>query len=189
MVSFGQKPVNYEHKNIYKEIEKFWGLEQAALKEIYLPDSLVRKNHIQGKYFEVSSANGLNRPHYVYIGRVNSCRAGGCSISMDPMENYESEYFDYFILFNATCEVELVRVFNYAATHGHEIAAKGWLKQFTGHNGSDKLIVGKNVDAISGATISVYGITLDVQMKTEILKELHLLNLTRLIHKLKPVSR
>ncbi len=44
--------------------------------------------------------------------------------------------------------------------------AKGWLKQFTGYDGSDTLEVGKNVDAISGATISVYGITLDVQMKT-----------------------
>jgi hypothetical protein len=66
--------------------------------------------------------------------------------------------------------VELVKIFNYAATHGHEVSAKGWLKQFAGYNGSDTLQVGKNVDAISGATISVYGITLDVQMKTILLK-------------------
>ena len=36
-----------------------------------------------------------------YVGRVYSCRAGGCSIQMlnDPEGEYE--YFDYFILFDS----------------------------------------------------------------------------------------
>lgn len=177
VLSFGQKPINYEHKKIYKEVGKFLDLEQPELEEIFLTDSIVRENRIQGKYYRIPNKNYISNYHYIYIGRVNSCRAGGCSISMDPTENYETEYFDYFIVFDADCTVELTRIFNYAATHGQEIAAKGWLKQFTGYNGSDTLEVGKNVDAISGATISVYGITLDVQMKTEILKKLQSLDL------------
>lgn len=89
---------------------------------------------------------------------------------MDPAENYETEYFDYFILFDSECAIKLTRIYNYAATHGHEVAAKGWLKQFAGYNGTDTLEVGKNIDAISGATISVYSITEDVQLKTILLK-------------------
>jgi len=177
VLSFGQKPINYNHKKIYKEVGKFLEIEQPELEEIFLPDSIVKKNHIQGKFYRIPNQNYTSNYHYIYIGRVNSCRQGGCSISMDPAENYETEYFDYFILFDADFAVELTRIYNYAATHGHEVAAKGWLKQFAGFNGTDTLEVGKNIDAISGATISVYGITLDVQMKTEILKDLQSLDL------------
>lgn len=177
MLVYGRKPINYEHKKIQKVIVKHWGFEQPELSEIMLTDSIIEKHRIQGKFYNVSNKNYTSNNHYIYIGRVNSCRADGCSISMNPSENFETEYFDYVILFDSAYTVEKVMIFNYAATHGHEVSAKGWLKQFNGYNGSDTLEVGKNVDAISGATISVYGITLDVQMKTEILKGLQSSNL------------
>ena len=139
------------------------------VKEISMSYSIKNEDYIQGKYFVVSDKKNVSQINYMYIGRVNSCRAGGCSISMDSNENFETEYFDYFILFDLECTVQLVRVFNYAATHGHEVSAKGWLKQFSGYNRTDTLEVGKNVDAISGATISVYAIAIDIQLKTEIL--------------------
>nr|WP_319999623.1 hypothetical protein [uncultured Draconibacterium sp.] len=45
---------------------------------------------------------------------------------------------------------------------------------FTGFNDSGSLKVDKNIDAISGATISVYTITADVENKTALLKKLQL---------------
>jgi Na+-translocating ferredoxin:NAD+ oxidoreductase RnfG subunit len=101
---------------------------------------------------------------------VNSCRAGGCSISGNTPANMDSEYFDYYIFFDSAKTVKQVEVFNYQATHGYEITAKGWLKQFTGFSGKDSLVVNKDIDGISGATISVYAITSDVQEKTRMLK-------------------
>lgn len=77
--------------------------------------------------------------------------------------------------------VELVKVFNYQATHGQEVSAKGWLKQFIGFDGRKPLTVGKNIDAISGATISAYGITLDVQDKTTLLQELVRIGVVKII--------
>jgi len=62
-----------------------------------------------------------------------------------------------------------VKVFNYQATHGHEITAKGWLKQFIGYTAKGNLNVGKTVDSISGATISVNGITSNIRMVTAVL--------------------
>ena len=41
-----------------------------------------------------------------------------------------------------------------------------------GYDGSTELPVDRDIDAISGATISVYAITHDVQQKTEILAKL-----------------
>ncbi|WP_234408600.1 FMN-binding protein [Marinilabilia salmonicolor] len=83
-----------------------------------------------------------------------------------------SEYFDYFILFDAEKSVQVVKVFNYQATHGYEITSRGWLKQFAGHDGSESLQVNKNIDAISGATISVQAITEDVQRQTSLLQRM-----------------
>jgi Na+-translocating ferredoxin:NAD+ oxidoreductase RnfG subunit len=82
------------------------------------------------------------------------------------------EYFDYFILFDLQARVISVRVYNYAATHGQEITAKGWLNQFTGFDGKRNLRVGKEIDSISGATISVNGMVADVQEKTAMLKSI-----------------
>jgi Na+-translocating ferredoxin:NAD+ oxidoreductase RnfG subunit len=43
------------------------------------------------------------------------------------------------------------------------VGGKGWLKQFIGYDGKEKLEYGKNIDSISGATISANAITYNVQ--------------------------
>jgi hypothetical protein len=63
-------------------------------------------------------------------------------------------------------------VYNYEATHGHEITVKSWLNPFIGFDGTKTLRVGKEIDSIAGATISASGITDDIQVKTLILKSL-----------------
>lgn len=170
VIQTDQPAINYNHKRVYKELEKTWGMETPTLKELEIPESLLEGNSIQGKYFRIINNNVSQ--HFIYIGRVNSCRAGGCSISFEEDFIAESEYFDYFIVFDDSKTVQQVRVFNYQATHGQEVSAKGWLKQFEGYNTSATLEVGKNVDAIAGATISVYSITEDVQLKTLLLKKM-----------------
>ncbi|MCY1722384.1 FMN-binding protein [Prolixibacteraceae bacterium Z1-6] len=166
-----QNEINYKHKALIKTLQKAGVKNLAAIEEIALPDSVNTANLIQGKYFLINE-NNANEYRYIYVGRVNSCRADGCSITTSLPADGNSEYFDYYILFDAKKTVQAVKVFNYQATHGQEITAKGWLKQFIGHNGSEPLQVDKNIDTISGATISVYAITFDVEMKTEILKEI-----------------
>jgi len=76
------------------------------------------------------------------------------------------------VAFDSNLLVQYVKVYNYQATHGQEITNKGWLKQFQGYDGSRSLTVGKSIDAISGATVSVQGITTDIQEKTRILKQM-----------------
>lgn len=166
--SYGQSDVNYKHKTLLKALYKAGITDMSSVEEITLSDSFYMHNRINGKYFLIEG-NGVTKNQYIYIGRVNSCRANGCSVSNESPKNEKSEYFDYYILFDKNKTVQSVKVFNYQATHGHEITAKGWLKQFVGHNGSEPLRVDKNIDAISGATISVYAITYDVEMKIDIL--------------------
>lgn len=168
-----QNEVNYKHKALLKELQKAGITDFSTIKEIALSDSVYKANRMKGKYFLIKE-NNLSQYTYIYVGRVNSCRGGGCSISKDLSKADNSEFFDYFILYDKKKTIKLIKVIDYQATHGHEITAKGWLKQFVGYNGSEKLEVNKNIDAISGATISVNAITLDVEMKTALLKKMKL---------------
>ncbi|KJF43290.1 FMN-binding protein [Draconibacterium sediminis] len=170
-LAFAQSEVDFQPKALEKTLQKS-GIETlSGVQEMKITDPTC--DEINGKYFLVTE-NNENAYRYIYIGRVNSCRAGGCSVVHESLTTLDSEYFDYYILFDENKTVQAVKVYNYQATHGHEITAKGWLKQFIGFNGSGSLKVDKNIDAISGATISVYAITADVENKTALLKNLQL---------------
>ncbi len=162
-----QPGIDYSHKRLYKAIEREWELTAPLLDELAVPDTIKQDEAMQGKFFRIGGGGVPDR--FVYVGRVNSCRAGGCSVSLDEELYGDSEYFDYFILFNPGPVVHAVQVYNYQATHGQEVSARGWLRQFEGYTGTGYLKVGKEVDAISGATISVYAITQDIMDKTRLL--------------------
>jgi len=168
----GQPEIDYSHRRLYRALEKECGMPEPKMTELAVPRSLAAGDPVLGKFFAVEDKNYVNQQLFLYIGRVNSCRAGGCSASIDEEVYGDSEYFDYFILFDPGPAVREVIVYNYQATHGQEVSARGWLRQFKGYDGKEALRVGKEVDAISGATISVYGITLDVVDKTRLLKKI-----------------
>lgn len=161
------KEIDFRPGLLLKELKDLRGPEKFYFQEVVLPDSVVNAQEINGKYFHVR--NGEKLFYTVYIGRVNSCRTGGCSSPQAEHKDSEFEFFDYFILFDPKGKIVSVRVFNYEATHGHEVTIKGWLKQFYGYDGTKNLRVGKEVDSISGATISVYGIVNDIRLKTVLL--------------------
>ena len=165
----GQVNLDDLPRRVSKSVQKTFDAHDILLDEI---SGTNPQNDNEQKFFRVKSAHQPAPKGYLHIGRVKTCRAGGCGSPSNYDETNASEYFDYFILFDEKLIVKNIRIFNYQASHGHEITARGWLKQFWGFNGRDTLKVGKDIDGISGATISVYAITSDVQYKNEKLKEL-----------------
>ncbi len=67
--------------------------------------------------------------------------------------------FTYVVFFGTDLRIQLVRVIDYGGEHGAEITHKRWLRQFVGKSPNDNLMFKKNIDAISGATISGKSIT------------------------------
>jgi hypothetical protein len=161
-----QNDIDYSHKIFVREVQTVFNTDATKLQKVDMK-SINGDYDGMGQFFRVAD-QGISG--FAYVGRVNSCRSGGCSLG-GTTPDFMAEYFDYFILFDEKAAVRLVRVFNYQATHGHGITSKGWLRQFVGYNGSQQLEPGKNVDAISGATISVKAITSDVAEKTKILRD------------------
>ncbi len=166
-------PVDFHHKTICKELKKVSGITNPKRIELTSLTKTSPAGEISGKFYLIPPASPKTNSYFLYVGRVNSCRAGGCSNSNGtPVTDTQYEYFDYFILFSQNGKILKVKIFNYQATHGQEITARGWLNQFTGTTSIKKLKVGKNIDAISGATVSVYAITEDVSIQISRLAKL-----------------
>lgn len=162
-----QNKINFKPKQLMKEIKNQYKCDKPTLVELENNSDLVLDT-INEKFFKITNSTQIG---YVYVGRVKTCRAGICASTNKFKSNNSYEFFDYFILFDTLARILSVNIFNYEATHGQEISIKSWLKQFVGYDGSNELNVGKNIDAISGATISVHSITDDVSSKTKVLKK------------------
>jgi hypothetical protein len=159
MAVFAISPSNID-KAFTVEVKKQVKNAQFSLVPLAVPD----KYKVNGKYFSINSAAN-QQLKYAYMGRVNTNRSG------NQGENDGSDYLDYIIFYSPTFAVQKVKVVRFSSEHGAEVCSAGWLKQFVGHTPGKSLIVGKNVDAVSGATATVNTFTFDIQSKTYILKE------------------
>ncbi len=155
-IDFNPRLLQKEVSSIFKD--KDFGKTELKFK---------RSIPYSGKFFEFKDIDG--HKIVAYIGRVNTCRSGGCTNPSAPENDLQSEFFDYFIIFNESKKVEVVRIFNYEAAHGQEVTIRKWLDQFTGYDENKTLRVGKEIDAISGATTSVNTLVADVKEKTSLL--------------------
>ncbi len=158
--------------SLKKDLARISGQKQIELAELTVIAAGNQPQMSEGSFYSVGDLEKSNGLYYVYVGKVNSCRAGGCSISTFNDDRTDHEYFEYYVIYNAKMVVQHVRVFNYQASHGHEISSVGWLKQFRGYSGNESLAIGKQIDAISGATISVHAITNDIEVKTKLLRQI-----------------
>lgn len=142
-------------KKISKSIKKIWKAEDYQLEE--MSHSFCVDN---GTFFKVITEEKVLG--YIYSGRVNSCKSGGCSTNPDEV-NVAFEFFEYYMLIDTSKQVIWVKIYNYQATRGHEVMSRGWLNQFKGLDPGESIIFGKDIEAISGATVSASAITEDIQ--------------------------
>jgi len=141
-------------KKVNKAIQKIWKIEDFSLEfDERKPCDINGKRYLILAHDECIGT--------IYVGRVNSCRSGGCDIG--SKDQLAFEYFDYFLLTDVKGEVLWVKIYNYQATQGHEVMSRGWLNQFKGAGPNEKLVFGSDIDAISGATVSARSLTNDIQ--------------------------
>lgn len=165
--SFGQVTLDDLPKPVTRFLNNQYKKQEVVLEE------LKSGKKESDRFYLIQTGDTSTPSGYLHLGTVNTCRMGGCSLAGTPATtDHSGEYFDYLIIFNTDLSVETIQIFNYQASYGHEISARGWLKQFRGFKGETELEPGKNIDVISGATVSVHAITDDVQWKTKLLQEM-----------------
>lgn len=155
--------IEFGHRKIDKEITKTFGLKNYQIDEIISIRQKAMNGEVLGKYFTISGSGKFQG--YMYIGRVFTCPQGGCDETINSSQT--TEYFDYLLLLNTSSSIQKIAIFNYQATHGQEVCASGWLRQFTGVTINSNLKPGKNIDTISGATRSVSSLVSDVTKRVK----------------------
>jgi hypothetical protein len=83
------------------------------------------------------------------------------------MGRYEA--FDFVVLYSTDLQIQKVDILVYRSDHGYEIMNKRWLAQFNGKTGCN-LVYGKDIDAISGATLSGTSLTETIAENCELMK-------------------
>lgn len=64
------------------------------------------------------------------------------------------EMITYAVGIEANGSVRKVEILEYRETYGYEVAADAWLRQFVGKSADSPIKLGKDVENISGATLS-----------------------------------
>lgn len=98
---------------------------------------------------------------YPYLEVRNRSELVGMIFLLDVIG--QSEPITFAVAVTSAGKIQGVRVMVYRETHGDEIEAQRFRAQFVGKSAKDALTLGKDIDAISGATISSRSETLAVK--------------------------
>ncbi|MBT8234558.1 MAG: FMN-binding protein [Bacteroidia bacterium] len=130
-------------KKIHREIEKTFDISQYKLEPLDIPIKLNSELPLsmQKGFRKIISSEDLFG--YVFVGSAPS----------------KTAKFDYLVLFDTKIQVVHTKVLIYREEYGGEIGSKRWLRQFHGMDGTNRVLANTNIDAISGATISVRSMT------------------------------
>lgn len=131
-------------KRVDKEVVKVFDISIFSMESVIVSDAIRVKlpsKITSDNFFKLIQEDTILG--YAYLGVAPSKTAN----------------FDYLVLFNEDLKVVHSKVLVYREEYGGEIGSKRWLKQFLGKTGKDRVDPKTNIDAISGATISVQSMT------------------------------
>jgi len=144
-VSFS-KPVE---KRLHKSLYQYFDKEDYQKTELNVHDSILYQTNSFFYYVE----NGSKSQNvFMVITIANGCKLGGCDVEHEQDEEFEQFYV--YSLYTADSKLVDLKIIDYPSEHGYEITSKWWLKQFIKHQ-EENFEYSKNIDAISGATISI----------------------------------
>ncbi|MGW9686942.1 FMN-binding protein [Flagellimonas sp. 2504JD1-5] len=132
------------HKKVIKEVEKTFEVSDFNLSSMTVTRELnaVLPTKISGdNFYKIDLQDSILG--YAFVDQAPS----------------KTAKFDYLVVFDSDLKVVNSKVLIYREEYGGEIGSKRWLKQFIGKTGGDRVSHETNIDAISGATISVRSMT------------------------------
>jgi len=78
----------------------------------------------------------------------------------------------FLVLFDLKGNIKSSHIVKYREQYGGAVKNKNWNDQFVGRNSDSSFEVGKNINSISGATISVNSVTKGIKKLTLLIKEI-----------------
>jgi Na+-translocating ferredoxin:NAD+ oxidoreductase RnfG subunit len=96
-----------------------------------------------------------------FRGKILAARKGGATLGHVVIQNVlgRSEQITLAVGVDPDGKVRRVEILSYRESHGGEVRMSAWRRQFEGKTVASPLKVGKDIAAISGATISCNNVT------------------------------
>jgi len=134
-------------KQIDKEILSVFGIESFTKEELYFDEEINKSLLLEfGKENFYRISDDENQIGYFYYGNAWS----------------KVDTFDYLVIFDNELIIKKIKILAYREDYGGEIGSKRWLKQFNDLSKEDTIVYGKDIKAISGATISARSMTIAI---------------------------
>ncbi|NPD43999.1 MULTISPECIES: FMN-binding protein [unclassified Lentimicrobium] len=165
--------VGFNHgieKRINRNLVKYFEKESFNKKTIAVHDSILTKTN---SYFYQVENTLKTRGGYMVITIANGCKVGGCDVEHEVDEEFEQ--FWVYSFYSSEAELLDLKILDYQSEHGYEITSKWWLKQFVKHQ-KETYRYGKNIDGISGATISIKSMIREMNYLEQIMPAVILLS-------------
>ena len=150
------REISVKHqKRLEKALVKTFKTEEYRISTLELSDSvrlILDKPHLKGALGEIFISDTLSA--YFIITSAKG----------------RFDYFDFLLIYNNIYQIKYIEILEYRSDHGYQITNKKWLSQFYGKTACD-LVYSKDVDAISGATLSVNGLKSSLSRLCKYLKK------------------
>lgn len=135
----GQSIYQKNLKKTNKVLSKLWEDQSVSVKPIEFNEEVIKKYQLDTpELYSLVSGTG-EQVAYLCMREAQS----------------KADTYTYLIIYNSTLQVEHIEVLEYRENYGGEISSKRFLRQFKGSSSSKNLVVGSDIDGITGATISV----------------------------------
>jgi Na+-translocating ferredoxin:NAD+ oxidoreductase RnfG subunit len=134
-----------------------------SLHKYELPDDLKSQTEkqVQQKFFK----------DYVYLWKI--CQGDSIAGYAILDNTYgKSLPITFLVIFSPTGEIRKVEIIRYREPYGGAVGSRRWLDQFIGKSSENDFKVDRDIDTISGATISVNSVTRAVQKLALIVNQL-----------------
>jgi Na+-translocating ferredoxin:NAD+ oxidoreductase RnfG subunit len=95
---------------------------------------------------------------FVFLWKIETDNSGKKLAIVDAVRA-KSAFITMMATFDSTNHVVEIDILDYNGDHGRKVMNSNWLAQFTGKGAESELIIGNDVDAVTGATFSAAAIS------------------------------
>jgi Na+-translocating ferredoxin:NAD+ oxidoreductase RnfG subunit len=136
---------------------------KMSLEKYELPEDLKSQTerHVKQKFFK----------NYIYLWKICQRDSTAGYAILDNTYG-KSLPITFLVIFSSNGEIQKVDIIRYREPYGGAIGSRRWLDQFIGKSGESDFKVDRDIDTISGATISVNSVTRAVHKLAVIVEQL-----------------
>jgi hypothetical protein len=135
---------------------------ETQVAEVLFPGIALKQVAIELNSLEVKAIQKASRERVLDPKLRIWAGPGGTALFIDRVVG-KHDFITYAVAISSTGQVQGLEIMEYRETYGHQVRNASWRQEFVGKDKTALLKVGKDIDAISGATLSAVHVTAGIR--------------------------